>query len=990
MLNRKGAIPVISTLLISLMLTLGPLQSAIAIADQKVTIAESTATAAADSSSVQSEEDSVISYHDYRNDAVSKFHNAPASFTPIVLQAAQYSNISDSSLFTTDGSDTLVWNDGSGWIEWKVDIPADGLYNLALEYDSANTQLEDIVRGVQIDGQLPFEEAERVRIKRAYKMEQFPPARDSFNNEIRPSSIEVPGWKTEKLANYDVDSMPLLWSLSKGEHTIRLIGVGQPMKLKQLSIIAPYVPSSYADAGDSKQSVQNGTWSEIIEAENFARKSNPSIQIQSTDTALMSPDTKGGILYNSLGGEEFKQAGQWVEWDFTVPKDGVYHIGFKYFQSYLNNFSSYRVITIDGLPLYKETQEVAFPYGTQWHGLTLSNDDGKPLNIPLKKGKHTIRMTNTAAPSSEIYKSILGIMDTLVELDDSIRKITGNFDKSLNTAGNIDLNRDWDLEKYIPDLKQQMDAICDDMLAQASALHAISHGVSDTENSLKVSAKDLRNMRNHIRQIPNELNKIEKMRANLSSWLFRMLDQPIMFDYLWIADPGAETPKTTPNVFQRLSHAVVALYRTFTIDYSYKRDNPNAIDVWVNRNRDYVNLIQQLSDQTFTQKTGIEVNVNIVPDPSMFLLGNAAGIQPDVALNVDMAMPVDFASRGALVDLSKFPDYKEVAKNFRPGAMRVFHYNGGDYALPEVQLFDALVYRKDILKRLNLDVPNTWTDVSRITRTLQQNGYDFYVNPVNYVPFILQNGAKFYSPDGMKSALDSDAAYKGFKQWTDLFTLYQFPKEVPSFFNHFRLGDIPIGIADSNTILQIQFAAPELAGNWGIAPVPGTVQPDGSVARWDGGGLWAGFIYSKSKKQNESWEFLKWWTSTETQQRFGNEIESIYGPQYRWPTSNVKAFDNLPWPSDQLAAIREQLKWYSEVPQVPGGYFTPRQIAFAWNNIVVSGKNVRASLDTAVIDVNREMKRKQTEFGLRDTSGKVIDPLDIPPLIAPSNKEEGP
>ena len=30
--------------------------------------------------------------------------------------------------------------------------------------------------------------------------------------------------------------------------------------------------------------------------------------------------------------------------------------------------------------------------------------------------------------------------------------------------------------------------------------------------------------------------------------------------------------------------------------------------------------------------------------------------------------------------------------------------------------------------------------------------------------------------------------------------------------------------------------------------------------------------------RNDSWEFMKWWTSTETQVQFGREMEGILGP----------------------------------------------------------------------------------------------------------------
>ncbi|UVI27520.1 extracellular solute-binding protein [Paenibacillus spongiae] len=927
---------------------------------------------------------------EYSSDDATTYQNVIKPFTEryiegsaITLPGGSYSALSDPALFARDGEEVLAWNSEQGWVEWKISIPEDGLYEIGLTYDSNSDAAVGIVRGVQIDGAFPFKEAERLHLKRQFSHDPYPPQKDEFGNDRRPQSVEIKGWKTEPFTNYDVETGPLRWPLTKGEHTLRLVGEYQPIKIKQLYIVPSASPVSYADVKQN-DGEQSGDWISIIEAENISRKSDTSIQLQSSDAPRISPETKGLIRFNSLGGEQFRQSGQWAEWDFEVPADGTYQIGFKYLQTYLNNSYAYRTVTIDGEPPFAELEKVAFPYDTEWHNMTLSDKEDKPLNLYLTKGKHTLRMTATAAPIKPVYDGILRNMNRLSELEAAIRKVTGNFDKSLTENGNIDLNRDWELEKYIPDLSDRFDAIIDDLTSLSDHLQTLSSGgKSDVENALRTAAEDLGDMRDKPRDIPNELGQFSKMQSSLSNWLFRMLDQPVMFDYLYIAQPGADIPRATPGFFESFGHSVTSFFRTFTIDYDFRRNAPGGIDIWVNRGRDYVNLIQQLADETFTPETGITVNVNIVPDPQMFILGNAAGIQPDVALGIDSAMPADFAMRGALLDLSTFPDYEEVAQSFHPGALRVFHYDEGDYALPEIQGFNVMAYRTDILESLGLTPPDTWEEMYKMLSTLQQNGYDFYLPPKDYNTFLFQNGAELYTPNGMKSALDSEKAYKGFRQLTEMFTLYQLPRDVPSFFNHFRLGDMPVGIIDFNSYLQTEFAAPELAGKWAIAPLPGIRNEEGVVERWSGGPMQAGVIFKKTENKDKAWQFLKWWTSDLTQERFGNDIEAVFGPEYRWNTANMNAFARLPWPQDDLEVIKEQHRWFREAPQVPGGYFTGRQLEFAWNKAVIEKKNVREALEQAFIDTNREMSRKQIEFGLREKHGKILRELDIPAVTKP-------
>ena len=72
---------------------------------------------------------------------------------------------------------------------------------------------------------------------------------------------------------------------------------------------------------------------------------------------------------------------------------------------------------------------------------------------------------------------------------------------------------------------------------------------------------------------------------------------------------------------------------------------------------------------------------------------------------------------------------------------------------------------------------------------------------------------------------------------------------------------------------------------------------------------------------------------------------------------------NMPWPKKDIMAIREQWQWFKEQPVVLGGYFTGRHIQNAWNRVVLQGMNPREALEIAVKDIDRELAKKQEEFG---------------------------
>ena len=120
----------------------------------------------------------------------------------------------------------------------------------------------------------------------------------------------------------------------------------------------------------------------------------------------------------------------------------------------------------------------------------------------------------------------------------------------------------------------------------------------------------------------------------------------------------------------------------------------------------------------------------------------------------------------------------------------------------------------------------------------------------------------------------------------------------------------------------------------------------------------------QSDKSQESWEFLKWWSSTDVQVKFSREVEALMGAEARWNTANKEAFLSLSWNKEDIAVIKEQWDFAKETPIVLGGYFTARHLTNAWTTVVVSGGDVRDALEQAVKDINRELRMKQEEYGV--------------------------
>ena len=417
----------------------------------------------------------------------------------------------------------------------------------------------------------------------------------------------------------------------------------------------------------------------------------------------------------------------------------------------------------------------------------------------------------------------------------------------------------------------------------------------------------------------------------------------------------------------------------------------NTIDVWfltsVTSGREQANAFKSLADSTFTNVSGIDINLKVVA-PGVLLPNTLSGTGPDVAINVDGGLPVNYALRNAIYDISQFDDfiyektengYKvlmdgEENSRFADSAFVPFELNGGFYAMPNTQSFLVMFYRTDIFEDNGWVVPETWDEVTSLVTELQISNLQFFlplnvsgatsvVNPV-FASMLFQNGGAFYTDNNIKSALDSEEAMISFEEWAKYYTDYSFPLSA-SFINRFRSGETPIGIAYYETFNTLAVFAPEITGKWAFAPLPGFYDEEtGEYNNKGAAGGSAAVIMKQTKKPDESWEFLKWWTSAETQASYGTELESILGAAARHNTANIEAFSNMAWTKEEKSILLSQWRNTVGIPQVAGGYYTGRNIENAFRKTVNEDLNPREVLLEYVEQINNEIIKKREEFGL--------------------------
>lgn len=172
---------------------------------------------------VLEQEERLISYAEYQS------ANARAGYTqvssePIKIQAEDASYKSNSTLYPiTDRSSPLTepqnaaktrlntvggsnWSRNGQWITWNVEVPEDGLYEIAVKYRQNKNQGVTVVRAIYLDGEIPFAEASQLQFY--------------YNNS----------WKITALGNEEESYQ---FYLSKGTHTLTLM-VGLDEELAEI------------------------------------------------------------------------------------------------------------------------------------------------------------------------------------------------------------------------------------------------------------------------------------------------------------------------------------------------------------------------------------------------------------------------------------------------------------------------------------------------------------------------------------------------------------------------------------------------------------------------------------------------------------------------------------------------------------------------------------------------------------------------------------
>lgn len=864
---------------------------------------------------------------------------------------------------------------------FKLNVLEAGLYNIYIDYYFADASINDGEASMKINGEYPYYEARQILFKADWTPSTNDFALDRYNNEIVPSSNKVLKWYKYEDGKGILSDGSRLYSTTlkgyfeKGENQFDLNMLSGNLYIGKITLAKEEKLISYSDYISNYQDKTIIKNLQTIEPEKITYKSDASIRIASDSDPKSTPYNTKYKKLNNLSIYSWNKGNQSVSWEFEVKEAGLYNLAFKYLQSETVNLPVSRTIAIDGKVPYEELNNYHFKYVKKWTNHKLQTNK-KLLYVYLEPGVHTLTMTSNVIDYRYLIEELSRIMNEMSDISLQIKALTN---------GQTDEYRNWEISKYIPTLKDDLLRWADEIEKLIEYGNSLAYKNNSSEfSNLELAIKKLKKLAKNVDQIPNKMTQFTDGDSSVSQYLgnvmLKMYTSPLGLEKIYLGGSGKSLPKANANFFQKAWETIKKFFISFFSDgYNSSKAEDGELEVWVRRSRQYIEVMQKMADEE-----GIKVKFSIMPDQNKLVLANSSGDLPDVAMGIDNWIPYDLALRGITVDLRGYDGYEEIVSTMTDGAIIPYVFEKGVYGLPESQDFWVLFYRSDILSELNIEVPRTWDEVLGILPKLQRYGLNFY-EPISLytglrpfvatLPFFYQWGGSLYAEDGMSTTLSNEQNIKALKFMTDLFTIYNLDKEVTNFYNYFRYGTLPIGIANTGTYLQLLVAAPEIKGNWNIALHPGYENEDGTISHYACTGSQGITMFKSSDKKQQAWDFIKWWMKTETQEKYISTLYSMYGEEYLWFSANNDAFMSLPISTEHKELIRKQWEYAIEVSRIPAAYVIEQSISDAFSQVVFNGENVRVALDKAVITSNREIERKMEEFGYMKDGKKVKDYL---------------
>lgn len=916
---------------------------------------------------------------------VKKYTNAARPDQTVEVLGKDYdpASVTDAQITVTtvDGeNDVMQWANQEGSVSWTVNIPETGVYNIKMIYEALESNTNDVEFSLLIDGESPYATASRITLSKRW-INESEIKQDSRQNDIRPGQISTPCWQETPLEDIDgLFNEPLEFYMEAGEHTITFESEKAEFAVKSFIFYQYEAPAAYTAPSDSDLTQAQGQ-KITLEGETAAYKSSRTLYPTADKSSYLTSSANGSsptkTRYNTIGSGSWTQSTQTVTWEFNVDKAGYYKIGIRGRQDQMRGMYSNRRLYVNGEVPCLEANQIKFYYDTDWSITTPKSENGDDLYFYLQAGTNTISLEAVPGEIGEIMGNLDELVYNINSYYRQIRQITGPDPDEYNNY-----MIDTAIPSIVPDFKEYAKTLRD----KKAEIEKLSGSGGTEAETLEKMAIVLDKCIKKPDLIPEMMSQIKDNITSVSSFVNQYREQPLEVDMIEVATSDQDFTSCDKSFFGSLGFGFKGFIGSFFEDYNALSDeDESAMECWVMLGRDNAEALQQLISSEYNPTAKTKINLKLVQGG--IVEATFAGKGPDLALFMGGDFPIQLAARGVLTDLTTFSDFDEVKTRFADDATVLYQYNGGTYGLPCDQTFPMLFYRSDILSEYGIDPAtdlNTWDGLLNCLPTLQRNYLEVgLILPVmtstggttqvsaitepgnTFAMLLLQQGLNYYNEEQTKTTFDTQEAVNAFDTWTKFYTTYSFQQTYDAF-TRFRTGDMPVVTQNYTFYNQLSVAAPEIKGCWGFQPVPGTVQEDGTInhaANSNGSGA---IIFTKAADQEGAWDFIKWFTSTDAQVKYGNNIESILGTMGRYATANEEALQQLSWTTSEVNLLLDQLNSQVEIPIIPASYGVTRNVMNAFRAVVNDYDNARDTLFWYNKDINDEITRKLEDLGLYD------------------------
>ena len=213
-------------------------------------------------------------------------------------------------------------------------------------------------------------------------------------------------------------TIPLEFYMNAGENVITFEGVRDTIAVSEITAYTYQPPKTYEEvmAEYEKKGYKAAEAENIkIEAELPDRTSNYTIYpIYDRSSAISSPQDKSIIYRNTIGGDKWVTAGQWIRYSFECQESGLYQIEVRFNQNILKGMYSSRAVRINGEYPFEEAKNCQFAYDNEFQNKPLNDGNYESFAFYFEKGKtYDIEFEVTLGSFADVVRRVDSVITNL-------------------------------------------------------------------------------------------------------------------------------------------------------------------------------------------------------------------------------------------------------------------------------------------------------------------------------------------------------------------------------------------------------------------------------------------------------------------------------------------------------------------------------------------------------------------------------------------------